>query len=155
MATNAGMTVWVSPTPSPDPMDLDAFELVNDWVQVSFVGNVDQSGEETNFISYPTMDTDVVQQDKGTTTGGSPSIECRSDDDDPGQILMREIGTTKFTYPFKFQWDNPKTVGGEGTIEYNWAKVGESTSPNGGVEDYKIDVFPLVCNQRRITVAAT
>lgn len=155
MATNMGRKTYISPTPQPDEMTLEDFEELADWVEIKFVGNIEQTGTETNIIGYPTMDTKFEDKGKGISNAGDPTIECRYDGQDAGQILAAQLALTPHKYAFKFEWDDALTTGGTGTIEYNRGIITGPLNPNGGPEDFKLSVFTLGLVQQNFTVPAT
>lgn len=155
MTTNMGRKFYVSPTPQPVEMDLDAFEDVSDWLEVRFVGNIDQTGTETNVINYDTMDTKYSDKGKGISNAGDPTVECKYDGSDPGQAKLTELALTNMYYAFKFAYDDKLTTTGGGTVEYNRGIVLGPVNPNGAPEDFKLSVFTLGLTQQSFTVVAS
>lgn len=156
MATNMGRKTYISPTPQPDEMKLTDFEALLDWVEIKFVGNIDQTGTETNIINYDTMDTKFSDKGKGISNAGDPTVECRYDGTDAGQLLATQLALTPNKYAVKFEYDDAVTPStGTGTIEYNRGIVTGPLNPNGGPEDFKLSVFTFGFVQQSFTVPAT
>lgn len=153
--SNKGRKTYVSPTPQPDDLDLAGFEAILDWVEIKKVGNIGETGTQTNILSYDTMDTGFSDKEKGISNAGDPTIECRYVPTDPGQIKAEELALTNMKYAFKFEYDDKLTTAGTGTIEYNRGIITGPTIPNGGVEDFPLRVFTLGLVQQNVIVPAT
>ena len=122
------------------------------WLEVKGVGNVGQTGTDTNVVSYDELATEVTQKGKGISNAGDPEIECRRIGNDPGQIEMRRATTTTSSYAFKYELNN--SGGTNGTTFYNRGLVMGPTRPNGGNEDFDLEVYTLGLNQKEIVVEA-
>lgn len=122
------------------------------WLEVKGVGNVGQTGTETNIVSYDELATEVTQKGKGISNAGDPEIECRRIGADPGQVQMRAATLTKSSYAFKYELDD--SAGTNGTTFYNRGLVTGPTRPNGGNEDFDLEVYTLGLNQKEIPVEA-
>lgn len=122
------------------------------WLEVKGVGNVGQTGTDTNVVSYDELATEVTQKGKGISNAGDPDIECRRIGADPGQVEMRAATETKSSYAFKYELDD--SGGTNGTTFYNRGLVMGPTRPNGGNEDFDLEVYTLGLNQKEIVVEA-
>lgn len=122
------------------------------WLEVKGVGNVGQTGTDTNVVSYDELATEVTQKGKGISNAGDPDIECRRIGSDPGQVEMRRATGTTNSYAFKYELDD--SAGVNGTTFYNRGLVMGPTRPNGGNEDFDLEVYTLGLNQKEVVVEA-
>jgi len=122
------------------------------WLEVKGVGNVGQTGTDTNVVNYDELATDVTQKGKGISNAGDPDVECRRIGADPGQVEMRRATTTKSSYAFKYELDDSGGV--NGTTFFNRGLVMGPTRPNGGNEDFDLEVYTLGLNQKEVVVEA-
>jgi hypothetical protein len=152
--TNAGSQLWVCATPQPNKLTLGEYQMLN-WVQVKSVGNVGEMGTQTNILSYPTWDDDVVRKQKGMSDAGDPTVEVARIPNDPGQVILRAQAKTKLNYAFKIVRDDA-APGGAGTVLYNRGLVTGPTRPMGANEDFDLEVFTLGLQQlEEVSDAAT
>tara|TARA_Y100001973_G_scaffold106528_2_gene185032 strand:+ start:6270 stop:6755 length:486 start_codon:yes stop_codon:yes gene_type:complete len=157
--TQAGAKFYIAVDVSDDPVaqnsDLDqtGYEALT-WLEVSQVGNVGETGTNTNIVSYDTLSTEVTQKGKGISNAGDPDIECARVGDDPGQIAMRAAAATTDSYAFKYELDNMPSGGSNGTIYYNRGLVTGPRHPNGGNEDFDLEIYSLGLNQKELVVEA-
>lgn len=150
--TNAASKWYVCATPQNNPLTLADYTGLS-WTQITGVGNVGETGKSTNVLTYNTWDTEVADKAKGITDAGSPTMEVARDPFDAGQDILRQAGAVgnNNKYAFKeVRADGP--VGGTGTIFYNRGIVGGPTRPNGGNEDFDVEVFTLGFVQEEIIV---
>lgn len=149
---NMGRKLFVSTTAAPSDLDETGFEALT-YTEVGNVGNIGQSGTEENIINYDTMDSVVTFKQKGIANAGDPTVEVAYDATDPGQMLLRAHAETRVSYAFKFELDDAP-VGGTPTVIYNRGLVAGPAWPNGGPEDFVVEVFTLAMNQKQIVVPA-
>jgi hypothetical protein len=152
MATFSGKTFGISTTPQNANLDDHAtlgFPGLT-YVNVTAIGNYGDTGNNTNIVTYPTLDEDVIAKDKGMTDAGSPEIECRRIATDPGQIAMRAAGLHSNTNKYAF-----RTVDQDGTVHYNRGLVTGPTRPGGGNEDFERETFTLGLVQTEVVVNPT
>lgn len=143
--TLKGRGIFVCATPQTNlPLDAAAFAALT-WVQVGGVGSIGETGPNTNLPAYDQFDTDVTQKGKGITDAGNPPIECSYSATDAGQIILRAAGLTTSDYAVAFTDD-------DGVTYYQCGKIVGPTHPNGRVEDFRLDVFNVACNQREVLV---
>ena len=150
--TNAASKWYVCAIPQNNPLTLADYTGLS-WTQITGVGNVGETGKSTNVLTYNTWDTEVSDKAKGVTDAGSPTFEVARDPFDAGQDILRQAGAVgnNNKYAFKeVRADGP--VNGTGTIFYNRGIVGGPTRPNGGNEDFDVEVFTLGFVQEEIVV---
>lgn len=153
--TNAFSKFYVCATPQNNNLTEDDYNGL-EWVLVSGLGNLGETGKSTNVLTYNTWETEVADKAKGITDAGSPTLEVARDPNDPGQEILRQAGAVgnNNKYAFKIQRaDGP--VGGVGTIQYNRGIVTGPTRPNGQNEDFDLEVFTLGLVQEEIVVPPT
>lgn len=153
--TNAASKWYVCETPQNTDLTEAEYESLT-WTLIKGVGNVGETGKSTNVLTYNTWDTEVADKAKGVTDAGSPTFEVARDPFDPGQDILRAAGAVgnNNKYAFKeVRADGP--VGGTGTIMYNRGIVAGPTRPNGGNEDFDLEVFTLGFVQEEIIVEPT
>lgn len=122
------------------PADAAAYAALT-WVEVKKIGNMGQIGTATNMLNYPTWGDSVVQKAKGLNDGGNPTIELMRDTADAGQDALRAAALTNLNYAVKIERNDKLTGGGTNTIIYNWGLVAGPTRPQGGNEDFDVEVF--------------
>lgn len=150
--TLAGSKLYVCATAQNSDLNAAAFAALT-WVEVGNVGNIGQTGTETNLVSYNELSTLVTQKAKGVADGGSPPIECARNPTDAGQIIMRTISSNTDTNNYAFKHEkNDAPSGFTNTIHYYRGVCVGPTRPNGGVEDFDLEVFMLGLNQAEVTV---
>lgn len=151
--TNSGGKLYISVDGSNDPVasnsDLNqaAYEALT-WLQVSNVGNIGETGSNTNVATYDTWDSDVAKKAAGITNAGDPEIELARSPTDLGQIALRSaaaLANNANNYAFKIERL-------DGTIYYNRGLVLGPRHPNGRNEDFNLEIFTIACNQEEITV---
>ena len=153
--TNAGRKFFVCATPQPNTLTVSEFEALT-WVEVKGVGNLGETGSNTNILTYDTWDDDVSDKAKGLTNAGDPELEVARRASDPGQIVMNNAAATNFKYAFKIEGnDKPNNdPDSTNTVRYNRGLVTGPRQPNGRVEDFDLDIFGLGLVQKQITVPA-
>lgn len=153
--TNAFSKIYVCPTPQNNRLTKDDYNSLT-WVLISGVGNLGETGKQTNVVTYNTWETEVSDKAKGITDAGSPTLEVARDPNDPGQEILRQasaVGNNN-KYAFKIlRADGP--IGGTGTIQYNRGIVAGPTRPNGQNEDFDLEVFTLGLVQEEIVINPT
>jgi hypothetical protein len=153
MANTIAFTKWyVCPVSQNAELTQPEYEGL-DWVEIKSIGNIGETGKSTNMLNYNTLDDSVTQKAKGMTDAGSPSLEVARLPTDPGQEILREAGGVgnNNNYAFK-QVCSDGPVGGTGTVIYNRGLVSGPTRPNGGNEDFDVEVFTLGLQQEEIVV---
>lgn len=152
--TNALGKLFICSTPQPNNLTLAQYQALA-WIEIKAVGNVGETGESTNMLSYDTWGDTVIQKAKGMTDAGSPEIEVARIPTDPGQIALRAAGDTNLNYAFKTLKNDPATIGGTGSTFYNRGLVVGPKRPNGRNEDFDLEVFTLGLQQLEIVVDPT
>lgn len=153
--TNAFSKFYVCPTPQNTNLTEDDYNSL-EWVLVSGLGNLGETGKSTNVLTYNTWETEVADKAKGITDAGSPTVEVARDPNDNGQQVLRAAGAVgnNNKYAFKIlRADGP--LGGTGTIQYNRGIVTGPTRPNGQNEDFELEIFTLGLVQEEIVVNPT
>lgn len=156
MANTIAFTKWyVCPVSQNTELTQPEYEGL-DWVEIKSIGNIGETGKSTNMLNYNTLNDSVTQKAKGMTDAGSPSLEVARLPTDPGQEILREAGSVgnNNNYAFK-QVCSDGPVGGTGTVIYNRGLVSGPTRPNGGNEDFDVEVFTLGLQQEEIVVNPT
>lgn len=154
--TNAACKWFVCVEPQDEKLTKEDYEALT-WVEITGIGNVGETGKSTNVVTYNTWDTDVADKAKGVTDAGSPTFEVARDPDDAGQEILRTAGAVgnNHKYAFKELRADAKTTEGTGTIMYNRGIVAGPTRPNGGNEDFDVEVFTFGFVQEEIVVDPT
>lgn len=151
--TNSGGKLYISVDGSNNPVaansDLTqtAYEALT-WLEVSNIGNIGETGSNTNVATYDTWDKNVAQKAAGVTNAGDPEIELARVPTDLGQIAMRtaaQSANRTNNYAFKIE-----RLTGE--INYNRGLCLGPRHPNGRNEDFNLEIFVIACNQEEITV---
>lgn len=155
MATaQMGRKFYVSTTPVTKGIALVALEALT-YEEVPDIGNIGQTGTEENILTYNTMDTIFSDKQKGIANAGDPTLEVAYDPPATGKTLMRAHAETRLLYAFKSELDDaPAGVGSTPTTFYNVGLVSGPAMPNGGPEDFIVEVYTLPLVQRQITVPA-
>src|SRR5690606_32216194 len=112
------------------------------------IGNFGEAGITTNIVDYPTWGTTVTSKGKGISNAGDPDVEMLRIIADPGQVAMRAAGDPENAdnYAFKHVKQNGETV-------YYRGLVTGPRHPNGGNEDFDLDVYTLALQQKPVHVA--
>ena len=149
--TNKGRKFYVCATPKPDDLSQAEYEALT-WVQVGHVGKIGESGTSENVLSYDELDTSVTQKQKGISNAGDPDIEVSRKPTDAGQIIMRASALTKYFYATKVLNNDKPSSDYTDSIFYNRGLIMGPKRPNGGVEDFDLEIFTLGLTQREIVV---
>lgn len=149
--TNAGGEFYVCVTAQPNDLDQAGFEALS-WVKVGNVGKLPQSGTTSNIVKYPTLDTDVVLKNKGTSDGGDGDLEVARSDTDAGQVALRAMAATKFYYATKRIATDAPSSDYTNSIFYNRGLVSGPGHPGGGNEDFILETFQFGNVQREVVV---
>lgn len=152
--TNSQGKVFVCATPQQVDLDQAGFAALT-WIEVGSVGELGETGSDTNILDYDTWNTKVKQKAKGVVDAGSPDLECARVFDDAGQIILRAAAKTNLNYAIKVQKNDPSHLGGTGTVIYLRGLVAGPKRPNGRNEDFDLEVFTLALNQEEIVVDPT
>lgn len=152
--TMKGRKLYICATPQPNDLNQAAFEALT-WVEVKHVGSIGELGTSTNMVSYDELATEVTQKQKGISNAGDPQIDLARDPNDPGQILLRTAGATKFNYAFKMEDADAPTTGSSNTIYYNRGVVSGPTRPGGRNQDFILERYTLGLNQPEVVVNPT
>ena len=153
--TNAFSKWYVCETPQNNNLTLSDYASLT-WTLISKVGNVGETGKSTNVLTYNTWDTEVADKAKGITDAGSPTIEVAREPDDAGQEILRAAAAVGNNNKYAFKEERADgPIGGTGTIFYNRGIVAGPTRPNGGNEDFDLEVFTLGLVQEEIIVKPT
>lgn len=151
--SNAGGKFFICTTPVPNTLTRQQYEALN-WIEVTGVGSLPESGTTENIISYDTIDEDVTDKAKGLANAGDGSLEVAYNATDPGQIALRSISQTKFKYATaRVLTDAPDALH-TNTVLYNRGVVGGPTMAGGRNEDFVVETYQFGYGpQREIKVA--
>lgn len=153
--TNAASKVYVCDTPQNTDLTEADYKLLN-WTLIKGVGNLGETGKSTNVLTYNTWDTTVSDKAKGVTDAGSPTLEVARDPNDPGQEILRKAGAVGNNNRYAIRVVRADgELGGTGTVIYNRGIVTGPTRPNGGNEDFDLEVFTLGFVQEEIITPPT
>ena len=153
--TNAFSKWYVCGTPQNNNLTQSDYASLT-WTLISKVGNVGETGKSTNVLTYNTWDTEVADKAKGITDAGSPTIEVAREPNDAGQEILRNAAAVGNNNKYAFKEERADgPLGGTGTIFYNRGIVAGPTRPNGGNEDFDVEVFTLGLVQEEIVVKPT
>jgi hypothetical protein len=149
--TNAGGKLYVCETPKPNDLTLEQFVALV-WVEVKGIGQKPETGTQTNIVNYPTLDTDVTQKAKGISNAGDGELEVARIATDVGQIALRAMAATKFSYATKFVASDAPSADYVGTTYYNRGVIAGPRHPAGRNEDFQLEVFNFGNSQKEIVV---
>lgn len=138
-----GSKVYIAPAAATAPANAAAYAGLT-WTEIKKVGNMSAIGTSVNALSYPTWGDTVVQKAKGLSDAGSPTLELMRDSADAGQDALRTAALTNLNYPIKVERNDKLTGPGTNTIIYNWGLVAGPTRPQGGNEDFDVEIFTLM-----------
>lgn len=138
-----GGKVYISAAQSTIPVNAAAYAALS-WTEVKQVGNMGAIGTTVNPLTYPTWGDSVVQKAKGMSDAGNPTLEVLRNTTDAGQIAIIAAAKTNLTYAFKNERNDKLTGGGTNTLIYNWGLVAGPTRPQGGNEDFDVEVYTLM-----------
>lgn len=141
--TYAGATVGISSAPQNDDMagETPGFDSLT-YVPISNIGNIGAYGLDTNMVSYPVLDRNMVLKAKGQTDGGNLTIQVADDATDLGQIAARAAAdpNSQDNYVFKIEFAN-------GVIHYIRGPIGGPNHPGGGNEDFVVNEYTVGVNE--------
>jgi hypothetical protein len=149
--TNKGRKLYICATAQPTDLAQGGYEALT-WVEVKNTGSIGETGTAENILTYPELATEVAQKQKGIANAGDPDIEVARNPTDPGQILLRTAGATKFYYAFKVEDQDRPSADYTNTIYYMRGLVSMPKRPNGRNEDFILEVYTLGMVQKEIVV---
>lgn len=149
LSTLAGSTISISTTAQNSDLNEGQFTGLT-YTPVSNVGSIGAYGNDTNVLSYDTLDRKVQQKQKGMTNAGDPQLEVARLDSDPGQIALRVAGAVDSRDSYAF-----KVVKQDGSINYLRGLVVGPVHQNGRNEDFDLDMYTLGLVQEVLRVPAT
>jgi hypothetical protein len=117
------------------------------YVAVSKVGSIPNYGQDTNILSYDTLDRDTVLKQKGMTDAGEGDLEVARDDTDAGQLALRAAALTTDNYAFRVTRQ-------DGSVDYLRGLITGPVQTNGRNEDFDLHTFKLALNQIPVHVDA-
>jgi hypothetical protein len=98
-------------------------------------------------VVYNTLATSIADKGNGVTDLGSPVIDCSRNIAVGGQVQMRTSGapTNQNAFALKIERSDTPASGAspKPTRHFIRAVVSGPTRPNGGVEDFDLEVFTL------------
>lgn len=150
--TMKGRKLYICATPQAIDLNQAAFEALT-FVEVKNVGMIGDFGITDNLVSYDELATVVNQKQKGIGDAGSPQVDMSENPTDPGQILMRTAGDTKYQYAFKVENADATSASESNTIYYFRAVVSGPLHPGGRNQDFLLERYTLGINQKPIKVA--
>jgi hypothetical protein len=149
--TYKGRKLYICATPQPNDLDQAGYEALT-YTEVKHVGSIGEMGTSSNVVSYDELATEVTQKSKGIANAGDPQIDTARDPNDPGQILMRTAGNTKFVYAFKIEDADAPSAGSSNTVYYNRGIVAGPIRPGGRNQDFILERYTLGLVQKEIVV---
>lgn len=135
-----GSKQYISAAVATLPANAAAYAALS-WTEIKQVGNMGAIGTTVNGLSYPTWGDTVVQKAKGMANAGDPTLEVMRNSTDAGQVAIRAAALTNLTYASKTERNDKLTGGGTNTIIYNWGYVAGPVRPQGGNEDFDVEVY--------------
>lgn len=150
--TNAGGKFYICETPQSKDITKSEFEALT-WVEITNIGQLPESGSNTNIVNYDTIDTKVTQKGKGVTDAGTGTLEVAFVGDDAGQVALRKAANTNFNYATKRELTDAPDSSHTNTIFYNRGLITGPTHSGGGVEDFVTETYTFANNQQEIVVA--
>ena len=150
-----GSKAYICATAQATPLADAAAYAALTWVEIKKIGNMSAIGTQTNMLSYNTWGDTVIQKAKGLNDAGNPTLEVMRDSADSGQDALRTASATNLNYAIKIERNDKLTSGGTNTIIYNRGLVGRPTRPQGGTEDFDVEVFTLAFQDLEIVVDPT
>lgn len=150
-----GSKVYICATAQASPLANAAAYAALTWVEVKKVGNMGQIGTQTNMLSYNTWGDSVIQKAKGLNDAGNPTLEVMRDTADAGQDAIRVAAATNLNYAFKIERNDKLTGGGTNSIIYNRGLVAGPSRPQGGNEEFDVEVFTLAFQDLETVVDPT
>lgn len=107
--TNAGTTLRISES-APASFDIAGYQAIfGEVTPPPLVGEIVDhggSGPVTALIPHEPCDSENVQKLKGNTNWGSVTLQMGLDNDDAGQVLLKEARESKLPYSFEVTYQN-------------------------------------------------
>lgn len=147
--TLSGATIEISGTTQNTDLDQSGFEGLS-YTAIGNVGSIGTYGNDTNMVTYDTLDRKVTQKQKGITNAGDPQIEVARVDSDAGQTAMIAAGAvdSRDSYAFKITKQ-------DGAVDYLRGLVAGPVNQNGRNEDFDLQTFTLGLVQEVVHVDAS
>lgn len=146
--TMSGATIEIAATAQNSDLTQSGFEALS-FTQIKNVGSIGAYGNDTNIVTYDTLDRQVMQKQKGITNAGDPATECARVDDDAGQTALRTAGGADDFDAYAF-----KVTKQDGSVDYLRGVVSGPVNQNGRNEDFDLQTFTLGLVQEVIHVDA-
>lgn len=150
--TASGATLWIGTTQS---AAVQADFEADSFIEVGEVEDGGEFGDESESITFTSLQDGRVRKFKGPRDAGTMTIVCGDDPSDEGQDAMVAAEATIFDYNFKLQLNDALTLGGEGSIYYFRAKVMSKRVNVGNVSNVVRRTFNLGINSAIIEINPT
>ena len=137
-----GGAVVLVPNAPPTLMEYEA----QSYVDLGEVEDGGQVGDESSTISFTSLKDGRVRKLKGPRDAGTMAVVCGEDNTDEGQAAMIAAEETVYDYYFRVEFNDPATVGGDGSIFYFAAKVMGDRTNIGNVSNVIKRTFNLGVN---------
>lgn len=144
--TNKGAVLRISTTPVTTALDQAGFDALS-YTDIGKVVTRPSFGSTANIISIETLDTEIVEKQKGIESGNDSEIVVRADDADAGQIALRAAAAAQNVYALQFEFNN--SLGTNGTTLSGLFIIGGSGSPGGGNEDFDTENYSAAMTLQR------
>lgn len=148
-----GSKVYICATAQAAALANAAAYVALTWVEIKNVGTMGEVGTAVNMLNYPTWGAKSSNKSKGQEDYGSPELEVMRDTADTGQNALRTAAATNLNYAIKIERNDKLTGGGTNTIIYNRGLVAGPRRPQGGTEDFDVEIFTLAFQDPEIVVA--
>lgn len=159
--TASGTRVFIGSTVIPANMeDIDdaaalALFEADSYTEINEVENLGAYGDESTTVPFASLKDARNRKYKGTRDAGDAELVVGADDEDDGQQSLIAAEKEKFDYNIKVINNDAITLGGNGSIDYFYAKVMSARKTVGDVNNVVRRNFTLGINSRTVTVPAT
>lgn len=159
--TAGGTRVFIGSTNIPENMeDIDDAAAIllfqaDSYIEINEVENLGAFGDESSSVTFASLKDGRTRKYKGTRDAGDAELVVGKDDEDEGQQALLAAERTKFDYNIMVINNDAETLGGNGSVDFFYAKIMSSRKTVGDVNNVVRRNFTLGINSRTVTVPAT
>lgn len=120
----AGTKVFIGSAMSAKTTNFVAADFnLQSWVNISWLENIGQFGDEATEIDFSAIDVNRTQKLKGVFNAGNLALVVGRDYTDSGQNILQTANTTIFDYGFRVLFNDQPVGGVSGSIRYFIGKI--------------------------------
>lgn len=148
----SGSKIYIGTTASAE--NLSQF-LTDTYVEVGEVEDLGEFGDESEVITFGSLNDSRTRKLKGLRDAGTMSVVCGADDSDAGQDAMVVAEASSLDFNFKVVLNDQLTLSGTPSEHYFRGKVMSKRLSVGSANNVVRKTFNVGINTEILTISAT